>query len=120
MNIIFHGEEDQKIAEIVTEDVVLSTTQDALDLIVKPSLQGARKIILHQENIAPDFFVLRTGLAGDVLQKFVNYRIQLAIVGDFEHVESESLKAFIVECNRGRDVFFAADVPTAVQKLLSC
>jgi hypothetical protein len=78
---------------------------------------GASKIILHQENIAPEFFQLRTGLAGAFLQKFVTYQVPIAIVGDFKDVASDSLKAFIYESNRGRQVFFLESVEAALQRL---
>lgn len=117
INIIENG--TQKIAEIASDQVLIVHVQDALDLMVKPALMGIRKIILHKNSIDPSFFDLRTGLAGEILQKFVNYNIQLAIVGDFENVTSESLKAFIIECNRGNQIFFLKDTKSAAQTLFS-
>ena len=37
-------------------------------------------LVLDERDLAPDFFDLKTGLAGQVLQKFVNYRTKLAII----------------------------------------
>ena len=37
-------------------------------------------LVLDEKQISPDFFDLETGLAGQVLQKFVNYRAKLAII----------------------------------------
>ena len=37
-------------------------------------------LILDESQIAPEFFDLRTGFAGEVLQRFTNYRARLAIV----------------------------------------
>ena len=37
-------------------------------------------VIVTEENLAADFFDLRTGFAGDLMQRFVNYRARLAIV----------------------------------------
>ena len=37
-------------------------------------------LVLTEADLCPEFFDLRTGLAGEVLQKFVNYRARLAIV----------------------------------------
>lgn len=119
METVIHQHGDTAIAEIITNTLLIATPQDALDILVNPKLAGARKIIMHQESLAPDFFELRTGLAGEILQKFVNYRIQLAIVGNFSTVTSESLKAFIRESNRGTHIFFCPDVASAIQKLMS-
>ncbi len=52
------------------------------------------------------FFILSSGLAGDVLQKFVNYRFRIAVYCDFSKYASKPLKDFIRESNRGKDVFF--------------
>ncbi|WP_449401649.1 DUF4180 domain-containing protein [Chryseobacterium wanjuense] len=53
------------------------------------------KVIIHEKNITPEFFDLKTKIAGDILQKFSNYRVKLAIVGDFSKYESKSIKDFI-------------------------
>jgi len=45
--------------------------------------QGFDAIILHEKTITPVFFDLKTGIANEILQKFSNCRMRLAIVGDF-------------------------------------
>jgi|SRR5882672_5785926 len=37
-------------------------------------------LVLDEADLAPAFFDLQTGLAGQVLQKFVTYRTRLAII----------------------------------------
>ncbi|HMN46270.1 MAG TPA: DUF4180 domain-containing protein [Povalibacter sp.] len=37
-------------------------------------------LVLYESSLGPEFFDLRTGIAGEMMQKFVNYRIPLAIV----------------------------------------
>jgi hypothetical protein len=37
-------------------------------------------LLLDESQLGPDFFDLRTGLAGEVFQKFTNYRVRLALV----------------------------------------
>jgi hypothetical protein len=37
-------------------------------------------LLLDEKQLSPEFFDLRSGLAGEVLQKFTNYRARLAIV----------------------------------------
>jgi hypothetical protein len=41
---------------------------------------GAAGLILAEEDLGAEFFDLKTGLAGELLQKFVNYRVRTAIV----------------------------------------
>ena len=119
MEIVIHEKADQKVAEFISDSVILHNEKDSILLLEELFPSGATRIILHKETLAPEFFDLRTRLAGAVLQKFVNYSIQVAIVGDFTNIASESLKAFIYESNRGKQVFFLESVDAAVQKLIS-
>jgi len=41
---------------------------------------GSEGLILTENDLATEFFDLRSGLAGELFQKFVNYRIRVAIV----------------------------------------
>ena len=72
---------------------------------------------VDQKLITEDFFVLSSGLAGEVLQKYINYGGKIAIYGDFSRYTSKPLKDFIYESNKGKDVFFVATKEEAVQKL---
>lgn len=116
-NIIGHGE---KAVSVVTgKGVLVASAQDMLDMIATIRYQdGCDRILLKKDNIAEDFFDLRTGLAGEVLQKVVNYNAALAIVGDFSGYTSKALQDFIYESNKGTRVFFVRDETAAIEKLL--
>jgi len=88
------------LAEIVSENIVLGNTQDAVDLIANCNFQGADGIILREENVIESFFDLKTKVAGDMLQKFSSYQSRLAIVGDFARFPGNSLRDFIRESNK--------------------
>lgn len=107
----------QKIAELISDEIEICSEQDALDWLASASYEGADNLIFYEQNLCPEFFDLKTKLAGDVLQKAANYRMKVAIVGEFSKYNSNSLKAFIVECNRGRQIFFVGDRETAVIRL---
>jgi hypothetical protein len=94
------------IAEVVGDSILLASAADGRDLLFAG--RGADWLALHESRIAPEFFDLRTGIAGEVLQKFVNYRVKFAILGDISRYtdRSESLRALVRESNRGRDVAF--------------
>ncbi|WP_413291275.1 DUF4180 domain-containing protein [Bdellovibrio sp. HCB337] len=119
MQTVLHQQGDQRIIELISDEVLIKTAQDALDLLYNLPDPEDRKIILHKENISPAFFDLKTGIAGDILQKFVNYKIQFAVVGDFQNIKSDSLRAFLIESNRGRHAFFVEDLESAKQKLFA-
>lgn len=92
--------------------------QSALDFIATVGFEtGCKRIILNKSAICDDFFDLSTRLAGEVLQKFINYNIKIAIVGDFSSYTSKSLKDFIYECNKGKDIFFLQNEKQAIEKL---
>jgi hypothetical protein len=74
-------------------------------------------MIIRENQITPSFFDLKTRLAGDILQKFSNYRMQLAIIGDFSKYRSKSFQDFLRECNRGNRIFFPENLDDAIEKL---
>ncbi len=106
------------IAVVNSSECILKDTQSALDLIMSIEYEtGCDRIALNKESITEDFFALSTCVAGEILQKFINYRIKFAVFGDFSGYTSKSLKDFIYECNHGKDIFFVSDAEDAVNKL---
>lgn len=116
--IISHQNDGLTFLEIRSEEQFINNVQDVLDLFGELYGQYYDGIILYERNITPDFFDLQTKLAGEILQKFSNYRIRLVIVGDWSKYTSRSLEAFICESNRGKTVNFSSS-PTEAVKLLS-
>jgi len=110
MEIKIHTIDNRKIAEIISDDVVLQTVEDAVDLIGNMSYQGFDKLIIHEENMISDFFELKNKIAGNILQKFSQYSMPLAIIGDFEKYESKSLNDFIFESNKGKQINFVTTI----------
>ena len=106
-----------KLAEIESEKIVIKSTQDALDLMANCNYNESKKIIIKKENIIPDFFDLKNGIAGEILQKFSNYFVQLAVVGDFSNIKSKSLNDFIYECNKNGRINFVGSIEEARIKL---
>ena len=110
MEIKIHTIDNRKIAEIISDDIVLQTVEDAVDLIGNMSYQGFDKLIIHEENMISDFFELKNKIAGNILQKFSQYSMPLAIIGDFEKYESKSLNDFIFESNKGNQINFVTTI----------
>lgn len=90
----------------------LRTERDATDLIGAAFGGGAQVVVVPVERLAGEFFRLRTGLAGAFVQKFVNYRMRLVVLGDVSGptAGSEALSAFVRESNRGGQLWFLADL----------
>ena len=118
MNIEHLKEKGVDIAVISGDELVIVDTQSALDLAMTVKYEtGAEKIVIDKDVICGDFFVLSTGMAGEILQKFTNYHVKVAVYGDYSHYASKPLKDFIYESNHGKDFFFVSTKEEAVQKL---
>ncbi|GAA0875796.1 DUF4180 domain-containing protein [Wandonia haliotis] len=117
MKIKTHEINDSKIAELLSEENLINTTEEGIDILGSLYYQGFDKVIIHQKNITPDFFELKNRMAGEILQKFSTYRVQLAIVGEFSAFSGQSLKDFIYESNNGKQVNFVSSVTEALEKL---
>jgi hypothetical protein len=92
---------------------------DALDLIASALEQGVDLVVVPVDRLDPDFFQLRTGVAGEIVQKFVNYRLRLAVVGDVAHhvARSPTVRDFVAEANRGRQLWFVASLDELADRL---
>lgn len=82
------------------------------DLIGDLFSVGARFVAIPLARLGPDFLRLGTGVAGQVLQKLVNYHFQIAVLGDVSAATAASvpLRDFVRESNRGKTVWFVADL----------
>ncbi|WNM38729.1 DUF4180 domain-containing protein [Micromonospora halotolerans] len=89
----------------------VATTEAALDLI-GAAFGGAEVVAVPAGRLDPSFFSLGTRLAGDVMQKFVNYRMRLVVVGDISaHLAaSGALRALVAESNRHDHIWFVPDL----------
>lgn len=106
------------IAVVSNDSKVITDVDSALDLLMSAKYEaGTKQIVVDKKLISEDFFVLSSGLAGEILQKYINYGGKLAIYGDFSHYTSKPLKDFIYESNNGKDVFFVATKEEAIRKM---
>jgi hypothetical protein len=89
-------------------DKMLRSESDATAIVGDALGQRADWVVVAVENLSPDFFQLRSGLAGAVVQKFVNYGLRLAIIGDVsaQIAASTAFRDFVVEANRGQHLWF--------------
>ncbi|MFE0761943.1 DUF4180 domain-containing protein [Streptomyces smyrnaeus] len=101
------------------EGRTIAGERDALDIIGDTSYQGAEWAVVPVSRLDEGFFRLRTRLAGDIIQKFVQYRVGLAVVGDLsaQLEASSALRDFVTECNRGRQTWFLADMEELRERL---
>jgi hypothetical protein len=105
------------IAMLKDDKFVIREIQDIMDIMGDLFPLNSRTFIVNESNFHPNFFDLKTGLVGDILQKFSNYKVQLAIVGDFSKYQSKSLRDFIYESNKAKLIFFMPDIDSAILAL---
>jgi len=91
----------------------------AVELIALALAQRADLVVVPVARLDPAFFDLRTGLAGQIVQKLVNYRLRLAVVGDVSGymAASNAFRDYVTETNRGRHTWFVADASELEQRL---
>ena len=57
----------------ISDKVVITDVQSALDFLMTVKYEtGCANIAVNKDAIVEDFFILRTRLAGEVLQKVIN------------------------------------------------
>ncbi|WP_030725766.1 DUF4180 domain-containing protein [Streptomyces sp. NRRL S-237] len=93
------------------EGEVIAGEREALDCIGDASYQGAEWVVIPVERLDEAFFRLSTRVAGEIIQKFVQYRMGVVVLGDISRhtADSAALRDFVRECNRGRQTWFLAD-----------
>lgn len=102
--------EGEKVAVVpTTNPLIIKTTQDAVELLMNCNYNlDTAKVVIHEQHLTPDFFDLKSGVAGDILQKFSTYGGRLAIVVDTAKFTSKSLQDFIRESNKMKRINFVA------------
>jgi hypothetical protein len=90
------------------DGIPFDTEGAATELVGEAISLRAEVVVVPAERLTDDFFQLRTGVAGEIAQKFANYRLALAIVGDISRQveDSGSLSSWVAESNRGQQLWF--------------
>ncbi len=106
------------IAVVNSNEIIIKDVQSAIDFIMNIKYEtSCNKIALNKSAVAEDFFILSNGLAGEILQKFINYQTKFAIYGDYSKYTSKPLKDFIYESNNGKYIFFVENEDEAIKML---
>lgn len=97
----------------------VATEQDALDQLIGGAFYRTDIVAVPVERLDAGFFDLRSGLAGAIMQKFVNYRVRLVVVGDLSHHlgASPALRDLVRESNEGRHIWFLPDLDALAARL---
>src|SRR5579871_1072145 len=118
---IVHELNGIRVFECAADEPAPRNDRDAVEMITEVWANRAQWIAIPVERLGDDFFDLKTRVAGEILQKFVGYKVRVAILGDVSrYVEaSGSLRDFVRESNRGQDVWFVRNIGELEQRLVS-
>ena len=106
------------IVVVNSNELIIKDVQSAIDFIMTIKYEtNCNKIALNKSAIVEDFFILSKGLAGEILQKFINYQTKFAIYGDYSKYTSKPLKDFIYESDKGKDIFFVSNEDESIEML---
>ena len=117
MEVKIHHVNNNKVAELVANEMIINNISDGTDVVGNMYYQDIDRLIMHEKNITTDFLDLQNKMAGEILQKFSNYRRRLAIVGDFSKYTRQSIQDFIFESNKGKHINFVATLEQALEFL---
>jgi len=108
-----------RILECAVDGKPPRTAKDATDIITEAWAHGAKLIALRADWLGDDFVRLSTRIAGEMVQKLLDYGLRVAIVGDISRrvAENDALRDWVRECNRGRRVWFVADLEELAERL---
>ena len=106
------------IAVISSEEKLIVDTQSALDLVMTVKYEtNSTNIVMNKSVVCEEFFILSSGMAGEILQKFINYHVRIAIYGDYSQYTSKPLRDFIYESNHGNNFFFVSTKEEGIRML---
>jgi hypothetical protein len=118
MNYRFVPAQPNAYIECISDSTPISSAQDALDLVAGCGEYGVSRLLIPESCLNEDFYNLKTGLLGEILLKFSNYRIKAAAVIPSDQVGKGKFFEFTLETNRGRDFRIFADDQKAVDWLV--
>jgi hypothetical protein len=98
--------------------VIIKNVSDILDLLAFGGERETNLFMLEETDFDAAFYDLKSGLAGEIVQKFSNYRVRVAIVGSFESVRSKRIREFMAESNKGNQLRFTEDKESALAWLI--
>jgi hypothetical protein len=96
----------------------IDTAAQANDLIGEAWAHEASWVAVPVASFGPEVFQLKTRIFGEIAQKFVNYRLGLAVIGDIPepYAQSHALQDYIREVNQGPDIWFLASLEELIKR----
>ena len=87
---------------------------DALDVVSASFEHRAPRLLLDETDLPDAFFELKSGFAGEFVQKLINYRITTAAVFRGSRPYSQRFREYIDEARSGRQFRAFSDATAAL------
>ncbi len=100
------------------DDGQIAHDADILDLLGNFYEMDANRLLLDEVHLHPNFFDLKTGLAGAIFLKLTNYRVKTAVLANLANIPSKRFRELIYESNKGKQINFFDDLAKAEQWLM--
>lgn len=108
----------ENIAVITTLSEPIRDAESTMDTVLSLKYENGVSVFAFDKACFDEsFFRLSSGIAGEVIQKFVNYGVRVAVFGDFSKYTSKPLRDFIYESNKGHHFGFLSTEAEAVEWL---
>lgn len=98
--------ENVRYIEVFSRETPVKTEQDALELIALCGENDSNLLMIHHEALSQDFFKLKTGAAGAILQKFINYSVKVAMIIPDQSGFSSRFRELVSEANKSHHYRF--------------
>ena len=82
----------------------IKSEDDVLDLIAACWESDVSNLMLFEDNLSAEFFKLSTGLAGQLMQKLINYQIKAALIIPDPEGLTDRFKEWALELNKGKEI----------------
>ncbi|EJM98889.1 DUF4180 domain-containing protein [Phyllobacterium sp. YR531] len=102
---------NQRVLRFAKDGALLQLPSDANDFLGDAWSVEATVLAIPVERLGPDFLKLETRIAGEVFQKFANYHMTCAIIGDITTAleRSNAFRDFVRETNKGKALWFLTE-----------
>lgn len=106
---------------LLDKDKKMYKVDEVIEFMMNASYQSTQEIhfVFHRQNLPVDFFNLRSGYAGELLQKLMNYQMTMGVIGDFNDISCPHFQAFMYECNCRGHVRFSQTLQKYMSEMLA-
>jgi len=102
VSILFAGKEEE-VLELFSYKEGIRTEDDSVEIVSLCGENNLSLLLIHEQALSEEFFSLKTGVAGTVLQKFINYKIKSCALISEEKLSKGKFREMVLESNRGRN-----------------